>query len=194
MFDKKSSITHSHPITLITFLFVLSGCTTSSMRPAHTELGIDNVACLGTVTEQPPELHEITLPALQKRAQFISGKGGVCSAKVFSVITPIPIYRIYDASQADSKFGGWWTFKRPSGTKEAYRADNAICEEWSRLDRMLSCKLKAGATIVIGTTQSAMCNNGLILPKTIENQIFIPNDITTGTIYVDSCQEEKIWH
>lgn len=180
---------HALCFACITSWITLSGCTTLIVRP---EQGVDGIACIGTVTAPPTGLHEVTNLALQKQAQLESGKGGICAAKVFVTTTPVRIYRVYDASQAHSKFGEWWTFKRPSGTKEAYRAANAICQEWSHLDRVLSCELKVGIEIVVGTTQSAACNQSVILPKTIENQIFIPKRIGTDHLLFDSCQEENI--
>lgn len=192
MSNKKFNITRRLYTAAITFLFMLSGC---SSQPIHLEaLGIDGIACVGAITAQPAGLIETTNLTLQKKAQFASEKGGLCSAKVFLVTSPIPIYRVYDATQAHTKFGEWWTFKPPSGAKESYRAANAICQEWSRLDRMLSCELKIGTEIVIGTTQSAVCKKDLALPKTAENQVFVPKNTSMNHVHIEKCEEADIWH
>jgi len=118
----------------------------------------------------------------------------VCSAKVFSVIAPVVLYRVFDSSKPYTKFGGWWSLNRPAGSKEEYRAANAICQEWSPLDKLVSCEIRPGSQIVIGTTQSTICNDGSVYPKTAENQVFVANDARSGFVHVGACSEEMIWN
>ena len=39
---------------------------------------------------------------------------------------------------------------RADGTVDSYRQENAICPEWSDLNQLTRCTLKAGAHVVIG--------------------------------------------
>jgi hypothetical protein len=171
----------------------ISGCAGLPKGPPPGEVGIDGIACVGKVAEPVAGLSEIGNAALLTKAQYATGKGGVCSGKVFSVTAPVVLYRVFDASNPYSKYGGWWTLKRPSGPREDYRAANAICKEWSSLDRLVSCEVRPGTEVVIGTTQSAVCSDGSIYPKTAENQVFVPNDTRIGILHVGACGEELVW-
>ena len=171
----------------------ISGCAGLPKGATPVEVGIDGIACVGKIAEPNAGLAETGNPALLTKAQYATDKGGVCSGKVFSVTAPVVLYRVYDASKPYSKFGGWWTLKRPSGTREDYRAANAICKEWSALDRLVSCEVRPGTEVVIGTTQSALCSDGSVYPKTAENQVFVANDTRIGILHVGACGEDAAW-
>ena len=85
-----------------------------------------------------------------------------------------------------------WSFNRPAGPKDAYRAAYGICKEWSNLDRLISCQLKPGAEIVLGTMQSADCQD-VSYKKTADIQVFIHNAQRAGDLYVENCQDEGEW-
>ena len=89
--------------------------------------------------------------------------------------------------------GGWWSFDPPSGTREQYREQNAVCEEWSKLDRLIVCEIKVGALFVVGPGQSATCKVGPSYPKSATNQVFIPNDGRKNEIFVDNCEQKGNW-
>lgn len=171
----------------------ISGCAGLPKGPTSVEVGIDGIACVGKVAEPVAGLTEISNGALLMKAQHATDKGGICSGKVFSVTAPVVLYRVYDTSNPHAKYGGWWTLKRPSGSREDYRAANAICKEWSGLDRLVSCELRPGTEVVIGTAQSAVCSDGSIYPKTAENQVFVPNDTRIGILHVGACGEDVVW-
>lgn len=171
----------------------VSGCASLSGPSPTVALGIDGEPCVGTVPAAVDGLNTSDNAALLAKAQYPGGKGGVCAAQAFAVVTPLNVYRVYDASKRGSEYGGWWAMARPSGPKEAYREKNAICKEWSNLDRLIACQVKVGAEIVLGTTQSVSCDDGTAYPKTVEIQVYVPNDSRNGVLYVESCREQGAW-
>ncbi len=174
-------------------LFFVSGCSTFSGRAPQGETGVDGQACVGAIGPLPAQVNPAANEALLGQAQMATGKGGTCASKVVSVKAPLVLYRVFDSSKPYTKFGGWWALSRPSGPKDAYRAAYAICPEWSSLDRMVSCEVRPGTELVVGTTQSATCADGSTLPKTKEIQVFVPNDGRAGIIHVGACSEETAW-
>ena len=107
-----------------------------------------------------------------KRVLGETGRGGMCTAVVAQLGSqPLRLHRAWDA-QRNNAVGAWWSFWWPSGTKDAFRAGYAVCPEWSALNRVISCTLKPGSTIVVGTTQSTDCAN-VTLPATATLQVFL---------------------
>lgn len=175
-------------ILLTSSCLLFSGCAI-----LNTNKGIDGIACVGSVSTAINGLVVSNNPVLLKKAQMETDKGGVCSAKVFMVTAPVTLYRVFDASKPYTKNGSWWSLHPPADSKENYRAANAICSEWSPLDRVVSCEIRSGTQVVLGTTQSAQCADGKSYPKTAEIQVFVPNDGRAGIIHVGACGEEKAW-
>jgi hypothetical protein len=171
----------------------LSGCANLASNPAANERGIDGIPCAGSVASAVEGLSEAANAPLLAKAQMPTGKGGVCSGKVYSVTAPVVLYRVFDASKPYTKFGGWWSLKHPGGSKAEYRAANAICPEWSNLDRLVSCEARPGTQIVLGTTQSAVCADGSTYPKTADIQALVANDGRAGIIHVGACSAEAAW-
>lgn len=176
----------------IILTLTISGCAWLPAKNRFNNQGVDGIACMGTISAHSG-LSETNNSALKGKAQGQSTKGGVCSAKSFTVTTPITLYRVYDANKDYTKYGGWRSFNRPTGSRDNYRAANAICKDWSPLDRLVACEIRPGSEIVIGTTQSANCEDGSTYPKTAENQVYVPNDNRAGIIHVGACTEEPIW-
>lgn len=174
-------------------LLLAAGCSTLSTDPASRQVGVDGEACVGSIDPTPSALTQVTSRALLSHAQLASGKGGTCLAKSVSVATPLVLYRVFDSANPHSKFGSWWALSRPTGTKENYRMAYAICPEWSNLDRFVSCEVRPGTELVIGTTQSTFCADGSMLPKTKELQVFVPNDGRAGIYHVGACADEAPW-
>jgi len=179
--------------TAVFLSLAISGCASLPNKSSSSDIGIDGVACAGTIASSLSGLIEASNSSLQNKAQFETGKGGVCSARVFSATGPVVLYRVFEAGNPRSKFGSWWSLKRPVGSRDDYRAANAICKEWSNLDRLISCELRPGSQIVVGTTQSAVCNDGATYPKTAEYQVYVPNDGRAGIVHVGACSEETSW-
>lgn len=153
-------------------------------------------ACLGSI-EPPYGLAETSDPALLNSALGQPGKGGLCEAKVFRVNQPLTVYRVWDSSKPYSQFGRWWSFDPPAGPVDAYRARNAICASWSKLDRVTQCRLKTGTEIVIGPGQSAQCavsDDNRSYPASPETQVYVPNDSrTAGNLRVADCLADVAW-
>lgn len=183
-----------YPIAVsLLFLLSVSGCTSITKQATQADTGIDGEACVGSIEGMNPALETSSNATLLGKAQQPSGKGGTCAAKVVSVNSPVVLYRVFDASKPYSKFGSWWALDTPTGPKDSYRAAFAICPEWSNLDRVVSCEVRPGTQLVIGTTQSATCADGSVLPKTKEIQVFVPNDGKVGINHVGACSAETAW-
>ncbi len=180
-------------ISAVALLIALSGCANLAVVSGSTNHGVDGIPCVGTVGNSVDGLTESTNPSLLGKAQMPSGKGGVCSAKVFTVTAPVVLYRVFDAGKPYTKFGGWWSLKRPGSSKADYRADNAICPDWSNLDRVTQCEIRPGSQVVLGTTQSATCADGSLYAKTAVIQVFVPNDGRAGIIHVGACADDASW-
>lgn len=177
-------------------LVMLSGCSTwfggSGGFTGSAEKGPDGVACVGQIPTAFRGLAEESNPALLAEADEPSGGGGVCSGKVFKVVEPIRVYRVYDASRGASEYGRWWSLTKPAGTRDQYRASNAICPEWSELNHLISCQIKSGAQIVVGTTQSANCGKS-VYPKSANLQVFVENNELEEVAYTEQCTDEGDW-
>ncbi|OUS11381.1 hypothetical protein A9Q89_09050 [Gammaproteobacteria bacterium 53_120_T64] len=102
-------------------------------------------------------------------------KGKLCQGQVYKSKedTQIIIYRAWNSTNPNSKFGAWWAFQEPSGDIAKYRSDYEICYQWSPLDTLVSCTLKPGTKVVVGTGQSAECSAYLTYPASIKQQIYI---------------------
>ena len=174
-------------------LLALAGCSTVPTPPGRDSQGVDGLACKGDLAPVVPGLAESRSAVLLERAQMPSGKGGLCAAKVFAVTAPVTLYRVFDSARPHTKFGAWWSLKPPGGSREDYRVANAICPEWSPLDRVVSCELRPGTQLVLGTTQSAECRGGLAYAPSPELQVYVPNDVRVGVIHVGNCSAETPW-
>lgn len=170
--------------------FGLLACQTTPVQVAAPEVGIDGIPCVGFVPN-PPGMRVVNDPALQQATQGFSNKGGLCAARVFEVTQPVMIYRVWDSRYTYTQFGKWWGMDLPTQTRDAYRADYAICPEWSALDRATACVLKVGSRIVLGTTQSAACTS-LTYPKTAWIQVYM-NPAAGVASAMDSCTQGEPW-
>ena len=84
--------------TLVYFSAVLlSACASISDLPTTAVAGIDGQACVGAAPASVIDgLSPASNAALQAKAQFASDKGGVCSAKIYTVAAPLQVYRVFD--------------------------------------------------------------------------------------------------
>lgn len=171
----------------------LTGCAGFPASTPGASVGVDGVACVGTPQAPEQGVQPSDNPTLLAMVRLPSNKGGVCEAKVLAVTAPLTLYRAFDAGKPYTQFGGWWSLQPPSGTKAQYRADNAICPEWSPLDKVVACQVRPGSQLVIGTTQSAQCADGSIYPKTAQTQVFVPNDSRAGIVHVGACSAPSDW-
>lgn len=158
---------------------------------------LDGVACVGQIDAPPSGAVPVTDPAvvdpLLERALGESERGSLCMGQVFEARSSITVYRVWNSEKDYTELGTWWSFAPPGESRESYREANAVCEEWSRLDRLVVCELKIGARFVIGPGQSAACETGPSYPKSATNQVYIPNDGRIDEIHVDNCQPSSAW-
>jgi len=112
------------------------------------------------------------------RLRFLGApdKGSLCQGQVYKSKedAQITIFRAWNSTNIKSKKGRWWAFEEPSGTISNYRVEYGVCPSWSPLDELVSCTLKPGATVVVGTGQSAKCTSKTY-PVSTTKQIFINN-------------------
>ena len=170
----------------------LAGCGGFTGIHRKAPVGIDGVRCVGRVAAPSFAAKEVSDEALLEEALGASGKGGVCAGKVLVVLQEVRVYRLWDSARAYSAYGRWWSVTRPEGSRDAYRADYAICPSWSALDRLISCMIKPGTEIVVGPTQSATCDTGAY-PKTAQTQIYTRNDSAKGELLVADCRDAGLW-
>ena len=183
-------------ICAVVLALAISGCAqlpANLATVAKDESGIDGLPCVGTIESVAPGLVEFGNAPLLAQAQRPSGGGFLCAAKSFAVTQPVRVYRLIDSKQPYSKLGGFWSFDRPTGTREDYRAQFAICKQWSQLDRLIACDVRPGTVIVVGTTQSADCGEGFIYGKTAANQVFVANDGLAGIVHTGACIDQGAW-
>ncbi|WP_446810705.1 hypothetical protein ACH50O_03750 [Methylomonas sp. 2BW1-5-20] len=152
-----------------------------------------NSACAGDVIQPPAGLVEVIDTELRHAAEGQPGKGKLCKAKVFMAQMPVAVYRVWDSSRAYSVYGSWWSLAYPAGSRESYQKAEAICPEWSALDRVTVCNIKVGARVVIGPGQSMDCANDLSYKPSPENQVYIPNDSRNNQVFVENCSAGAPW-
>lgn len=150
---------------------------------------LDGEACVGAIAAPPPGARAASDEALLREALDLSGKGKLCTGRVYEAVGQVKVYRVWHVARAYTELGRWWSFAPPSGPVAAYREQNAICPEWSALDRISVCTLKVGARFVVGPGQSARCEGGVMYPKSAVNQVYIPNDTRAGKVFVEGCQQ-----
>ena len=173
----------------------LAACSSLDKPSPQTDtapLGIDGIACMLGQVNTLPEATPVNDAALLALALGASLKGGICSGKTFQVKQPLRVYRLWDAKVPESRFGSWWALTQPAGSRDAYRQEYAICPSWSALNRLISCTVKPGTVIVIGTTQSVQCEDGSygVSPS---SQVFMKNNAAAGQLAVENCRDEGPW-
>lgn len=181
--------------TLAAISLTLSACATSqspssqvaqsnqvnAAEPAKTEAAsAQSQVCLGSVA--PPAnwanlLLAVDDQTLLNNALGEAGKGKLCQGKVYQVKPDqqLTIYRAWNSTNPGSQFGQWWAASQPSGKVAIYREQYEICYQWSPLDKMTQCTLKAGSKLVIGNGQSAVCSQYLTYPVSASQQLYIEN-------------------
>jgi hypothetical protein len=145
-----------------------------------------NGACVGAVPGLP-ELEPNPKATIHEKAIGKEGDGRLCEAKAFRVKTALTVHRVWDGSKPESRVGRWWALEAPRGTTADYRRAYAICPEWSAADRSVTCKVKAGAEVVLGTGQSAKCADGTVYPAAATVQMFVPDPAAS----MEGCTEGR---
>jgi hypothetical protein len=159
---------------------------------SQTGLAQEIATCVGEIAPPLPGLEAVSDPALLAQAVAEDGKGGLCIGQVYQVTQPVTVFRVWNKDKAYTKYGRWWSFNEPTGSREEYRKANDICPSWSELNQVSHCKLKVGSHIVVGPGQSAQCK-AMKLPKSPVNQVFVPNDSRNNQLFVEECTEGESW-
>jgi hypothetical protein len=171
----------------------LAGCAIVPKPQDNNPVGIDGQVCAGAILTPPKGLVPTDDPALLQAAQGPSGQGKLCAGRVFAAEQPVTVYRVWDSTRAYTVYGSWWSLDQPHGPRERYQKEEDICPEWSGLDRVTVCTIKPGTHVVIGPGQSADCKDGLTLPKSSANQVYIPNDSRNNQLFVENCTAGAEW-
>jgi hypothetical protein len=146
------------------------------------------VACEASRLEAPAGTRRVDDPALLALAVGPPDGGKLCAGVVFETERPLTVYRVWQRDRPTSERGRWWTLERPTGSRAEYRAANVICPEWSALDALTRCELRAGARFVLGPGQSTRCADGSRLEGNAHPQVFIDNDARVGRVHVERCE------
>jgi len=114
--------------------------------------------------------------ALLAEATAPPGEGKLCGGRAYRVQAPVTVYRLFDAARPFSEFGNWWSLEPPAESREQYRRKYAICDAWSQLDRVITCTIQPGTSLVLGPGQSvASCPPPQAgLPQAEAIQVYLP--------------------
>ena len=158
---------------------ILYGCTTTSelssnRLTARTAKPVVNARqCEGALTDPPEGFSEVDNKRLVESSLGAPGKGRLCQGKAYQVHGSPTIYRAFNSTHPPSRLGMWWALQKPAGSVSRYREKHEICYQWSPLDSLVRCKLREGATVVLGTGQSATCSEYLTYPASSVVQLYI---------------------
>ena len=160
----------------------------SSAEPPAVHTAADGCIGANTLPAQVASAFvEVQDAALLAQAVQPPTKGGLCQAKVYQSTAPVMIYRAWNSTNPGSRIGSWWAFEKASGSVSQYRRDYEICTQYSPLDSLTQCKLKTGSVIVVGTGQSAQCDQYLTYPTSASLQIYMPKD--KANVSVNNCED-----
>jgi hypothetical protein len=178
---------------ILSSAFILASCDALHQQPiSATNTAQEIATCVGEIAPALPGLEAVSDPKLLAQAVAEDGKGGLCIGQVYQVTQPVTVFRVWNKDKAYTKFGRWWSFNKPTGSREDYRKANDICPSWSELNQVSQCKLKVGSHIVVGPGQSAQCKS-MKLPKSPVNQVFVPNDSRNNHLLVEDCSDGESW-
>lgn len=163
-------------ILLSTLLITLQSCSIYAIDDNNAKA--QEPVCAGSL-DLPAELvsqfDTVEDEALLNETLGEPTKGKLCQGKVYKSKknTQIMIFRAWNSTNPDSKYGQWWAFDKPYGKISQYREEYEICYQWSPLDKLLSCTLQPEAKVVVGNGQSAQCSQYLTYPVSDKQQVYI---------------------
>ncbi|WP_221797475.1 hypothetical protein [Oceanobacter mangrovi] len=166
------------PTLLVVSSLLLTGCALTATKPAlpPQALVADANGCVGS-TELPAMLAGKLTPAsnddLLQQALGEPGKGGLCKAAVYQVTEAFTLYRAWNSTYSGSRLGSWWAYQQPAGLVAGYRENYEICYQWSPIDKLVRCTIKAGTQVVIGPGQSATCSEYFSYGVSPYQQVFL---------------------
>lgn len=152
--------------------------------------------CPGT-TKLPPALKKQFEPVedvtLLHKALGQPGHGKLCAGRVYRSRrgSEVVLYRAWNSTNPASEAGHWWTFQLPKGQVAQYRSDYEICYQWSPLDKLDRCSLKANVKLVVGPGQSTVCSS---CPSRRAENASCPKPVTypaspTQQVFIENARE-----
>ncbi|MFT5722536.1 MAG: hypothetical protein ACI9W6_002865 [Motiliproteus sp.] len=159
-------------------VLTLFGCANYQQVENNTQAVAGENLCIGS-SNLPEDLADkfksIDDDSFLETALGSPQKGKLCQGQAYvsKKDSQVVLYRAWNSTNPNSKFGKWWAFKKPAGEVAKYRSDYEICYQWSPLDKLVSCTLEANTKVVVGTGQSAECSEFLTYPVSHEQQIYI---------------------
>ncbi len=162
---------------------LLAACASA---PPRGETGIDGIACTLPDAPLPVALRALPEQAVPLAAEGASGHGGICRGRVYEVREPLEVHRLSDATRA-SPLGPWWALRPPAGSRDAYREAYAVCRAWNALDIAITCTLKPGTRVVVGSGQSADCAERTY-PKSPVHQVYLPVNAQLDALPLQDCR------
>ncbi|EPP4294759.1 hypothetical protein [Vibrio navarrensis] len=170
-------------ILSFTLIAAIQGC---ANQPTVTS-PVEEQPCIGSTTidgELSSQFNPIQDTSLLSQAIGEPLQGKLCQGAVYESTQEVTIYRAWNSTNPNSQLGQWWSFQLPSGYTADYRKNFEICYQWSPLDKLAKCTLKAGAKVVVGNGQSAKCSEYLSYPVSAAQQVFISDAASS----VQDCQ------
>ena len=172
------------------FILTLYGCSSYQVKKDTQNTEIAR-SCLGS-TNLPENIATHFEPIkdmlLLNEALGTPNKGKLCHGQVYKSKedSNITLFRAWNSTNSNSKFGKWWAFQKPAGKISTYRSEYEICYQWSPLDKLVSCTLKPNVKVVVGTGQSAECSEYLTYEVSDKQQIYIEDaslSLTNCTLF-----------
>ncbi len=164
-------------ITIISLVVALQACAIQSTPKSQPQTEpVNQPQCIGSVEltdELTAKFKSVQDDELLTKALGEPDLGKLCQGQVYQSETKVVLYRAWNSTNPNSRYGQWWALTEPSGLVRDYRKDYEICYQWSPLDKLSQCTLKAGTRVVIGNGQSAKCSDYLTYPVSASQQVFI---------------------
>ena len=176
-------------------ILMLAGCVNqqnvekASLTPVNCEGSVELPAHLADHFEAAEDA------ALLENALGAPEEGKLCQGKVYvsKEASNVTLFRAWNSTNPYSQFGQWWAHEVPAGNVAKYRENYEICYQWSPLDKLVTCHLKPGTKVVIGTGQSAKCSEYLTYEVSASQQVYIENsaDVVANCSVKDGVFEWK---
>ena len=139
--------------TITAILLLIGGCTRNS--PAQMMLMYSPrrvLVALHCQRSGKGQFLAVDNPELLQSALGEPQQGKALPSQVYESTQPatVILYRAYNSTNPNSRFGELVGWAKPSGTVSEYRANYEICYQWSPLDKLVRCELKPGVQVVVG--------------------------------------------
>ena len=168
------------------FLYsMLVSITACSQQPTNLSTAVKNNNAEHAVCAGSPKLPAVwadSFETAENKALLTTAlgkpeQGKLCQGKVYQSKpnSDVTLFRAWNSTNPNSRFGKWWSLNKPVGNIAQYRKDYEICYQWSPIDKLIQCKLKPGAQVVVGNGQSAKCSKYLTYPVSEKLQVYVVN-------------------